>query len=342
MSFPLYKNDLEASVFLTDKQKTALKSFLSQVKTRNIKMVKNHCICGNDRPENDMILSRKDRFGIPGNIVICDKCGLIRSAEVFDYASNIDFYKNYYRDIYVGNLKTLNDFFDDQVNRGRYFLQLLKKYLNGSEIGKVVEIGCGAGGILLPFLEEKREVLGVDFDKDYLEFGRKKGISLLGGNFADILENDSADLIILSHVMEHFPDPLSEIQNIISKVREDGHIILEVPGIFNIHKAYLNPVLYLQNAHVYYYFYQFLKVFFEACGLEVIYGDEKCLFVLRKKKGWVRRDLKAVFDNSLIDYPKRIKNYFILQFYLNKFSLQPWYWRKKLREFMLRTGFRKS
>ena len=36
----------------------------------------------------------------------------------------------------------------------------------------IVEIGCGAGGILQYFKDNGNEVYGVDLDSEYIEFGR--------------------------------------------------------------------------------------------------------------------------------------------------------------------------
>ena len=61
--------------------------------------------------------------------MICSKCGLIRSEKIFNDESNINFYKYYYRNIYVGLSKPNEKFFDDQINRGTEFLTLLNKYI---------------------------------------------------------------------------------------------------------------------------------------------------------------------------------------------------------------------
>ena len=73
---------------------------------------------------------------------------------------------------------------------------------------------------------------GVDYDEEYLEFGRLKGLSLINGNYKNIIEDNSVDLLILSHVMEHFSNPIEDMIDVISKVKSNKYLLVEVPGIF--------------------------------------------------------------------------------------------------------------
>jgi tRNA/tmRNA/rRNA uracil-C5-methylase (TrmA/RlmC/RlmD family) len=148
-----------------------------------------------------VVVAEKDRYGIPIKMICCSKCGLIRSDKVFDEKSNELFYTHYYRPLYT-SLRPDESFFYSQYKRGQVFLKLIKKHLNFSEIDHVVEIGCGAGGILFPFKETGKNVQGVDFEEDYITFGQKKGLNLRKGS-DELLEDESVDLLILSHVMEH-------------------------------------------------------------------------------------------------------------------------------------------
>ena len=282
--FPLYKNDGVSLIKLTKNQEEYRKILLEKITSKELKLVKNNCICGNNHEDSDVVIAEKDRYGIPIKMICCSKCGLIRSDEVFDEKSNELFYAHYYRPIY-SSLCVTDDFFNDQYKRGRQFLKLVQKYVNLSEIEHVAEIGCGAGGILLPFKEAGKETTGVDFGEDYIIFGQKKGLNLQKGS-DDLLEDESVDLLILSHVMEHYLSPLSELQNNIRKIKKGKYLLLEVPGIFSISMYYFNPISYFQSAHVYNYYYNYLVIMLQQLGLEVIYGDERCTFICKKKEKW--------------------------------------------------------
>ena len=322
--FPLYKDDGKAIIKLTETQKKTIQIVKDKIISGEYILVKNSCLCKNKRSNEDIIIAEKDRFGMSVSNILCGKCGLIRSAEVFDQTSTIEFYKNDYRSMYIGSKRAPESFFNDQIIRGNSFLNLFKDHVSYNNRSlKFLEIGCGAGGILYPFSKFGHSCSGVDYDENYLEFGISKGLNLLYGDYNHIIEDDSVDVLILSHVLEHFLEPIVEMQSIIKKVKLGGYFIIEVPGVFYINKTYINPLLYLQNIHVFNYYYYYLKVFFEQLGLQVIYGDERCTFILQKPKEWRDRTIELIYDPSLAEYPKKIRKYLVKVhlkyiFYMNR------------------------
>ena len=59
----------------------------------------------------------------------------------------------------------------------------------------------------------------------------------------NLIEDESIDLLILSHVMEHFTNPIEEMIEVIKKVTINKYLLIEVPGIFYMDKVYLYPIL---------------------------------------------------------------------------------------------------
>ena len=299
-TFPLYKNDGISLVNLTKDQKKYKKILLEKINSKELRLVKKTCICGNTNKNLDVVITEKDRYGIPVKMICCSRCGLIRSDEVFDEKSNELFYTYYYRPLY-SSLNPDDNFFQEQYNKGEYFIELIRDHLSLSEIENIAEIGCGAGGILLPFKEAGKNIQGVDFGEDYIKFGQEKGLNLQRGG-DDLIEDESIDLLILSHVMEHYLSPLSELQKNIQKVKKGKYLLIEVPGIFCIAEHYYNPLLYFQNAHVYNYYGDYLVNMFEQLGLETLYMNERCTFICRKKE-----NKKNDFLHT-IDIPENISN----------------------------------
>jgi SAM-dependent methyltransferase len=327
---PLYKNDLKPMVSLSSFQNQSITKLLEDIDSNKLSLVENECLCCNPNPENDVIISEKDRYGIPVKNVICSRCGLIRSKVIFTEESNIIFYKYYYRDIYVGLSKPNENFFNDQKERGKIFFSLVKKHIKLTEVQHLLEIGCGSGGIMFPFFEAGISCKGIDFNEDYLKYGRNKGLTLLYGDYKDKIDNNSIDLLILSHVMEHFTNPIEEMIEVIKKVKINKYLLIEVPGIFYMDKVYLNPILYLQNAHVFNYYYYYLKVFYEKLGLEIIYGDERCTFLLKKKENWIEPKLDCIYENALKIYPEKIRKFILKTHFQYKYSLSFYVWKIRI------------
>ena len=73
--------------------------------------------------------------------------------------------------------------------------------------GVVAEIGCGPGGILKVFQEKGYEVRGCELDRRCVEFSNKQGVPTLGGGVEALADAGiRADLVILSHLLEHLHD----------------------------------------------------------------------------------------------------------------------------------------
>jgi 2-polyprenyl-3-methyl-5-hydroxy-6-metoxy-1,4-benzoquinol methylase len=196
------------------------------------------------------------------------------------------------------------------------------------EIKTVFEVGCGAGGILYPFHEINKQVSGCDFGEKYLKFGQDKGLALYQGEInLDKTPPNSQDLIIISHVMEHFNNPIETVNQILQHIAPEKYLLIEVPGIFDIPKTYFNPVLYFQNAHVHNYYYYYLKVFFEALGLEVIYGNERCTFLLKKPTNWVKKENIIIKDIELEKWAEEVE-YSLKKYQLmHLLKLNPYYYK---------------
>lgn len=90
--------------------------------------------------------------------------------------------------------------------------QLLRQHLPVH--AKVVEIGCGEGVLL----EELRRVgfvtYGIEPSLAASERARKRGLDVVTGSFPEAQITDSIDCVVLSHVLEHFPDPVSVLRSI--------------------------------------------------------------------------------------------------------------------------------
>jgi SAM-dependent methyltransferase len=232
-----------------------------------------------------------DKCGVTVENVLCTRCGLIRARSVLDRGSMAEFYSMEYRRI-LGEDASSESYLRHQRNRGDSFVRLLRKTGVLNEVTCVFEVGCGAGSVLLPFREEGKTVSGCDVDPTAVATGNSMGLDLRTGGFSEQpLENESIDLIILSHVLEHLPDPVQELTMVLEKLRPGKLLLIEVPGLFwRPSERYFNPLDEFQVAHVVSYFhYTFLSAFLAGLGLEEIHGDQTCTFIVRKPCGWTRR-----------------------------------------------------
>ena len=172
----------------------------------------------------------------------------------------------------------------------------------------VVEIGCGAGGILKTFAEKGYQVKGVDLDKNYLNYGKEfHGLALEYGNIEELKLSRHPKVIIYSHVLEHILDLQDQLKKINDLSNEETLIYIEVPGIKNIHKQYKSDLLlYLQNSHVYHFSLNTLVNLFQLNGFRLKHGDEFVRSVFCKSN-----TSELMYDeyNNIRKYLERIARY---------------------------------
>lgn len=245
------------------------------------------CPCGG---RNFRVIALQDRFSLPAPISACRACGLLQANPRLTAAAYHEFYASYYRRIYAGWEPDV--VFAQQEPRGRTlktWLERMARLTFGSG-DKVIEIGCGAGGILAAFAADGCEVAGCDFDPRFLAFGRSKGIDLREGDASCLAAVGPARLVILSHVFEHFTDPLGELRRIRQLLRPDGFVLIQVPGItFEImqyqhggHKLY-DFLDYAQNAHAYHFDRPELLALVVRAGFEPLASDDEITAVFRPR-----------------------------------------------------------
>ena len=247
-----------------------------------------------------LLIAETDRLGIPCNTVICKGCGLVFNDSFFTADSLDAVYKDFYGKINFNGLSPEESFLKrtgpDAYSWKRYAYISLQLGDSLKNVNTVFEIGCRDGCNLLPFYLAGKEVMGCDFDEEYLDAGRKRGLNLIrGGTDSLIASGKKADLIILSHVVEHFVDLDKEIAKIKSVLADGGYIYVEVPGLFNWNRkrryaiaedGYRSTndfISYLQSVHNYYFDLEKISFLFERAGFKMVTGDE-----------WVR----AIFRNA--------------------------------------------
>lgn len=90
----------------------------------------------------------------------------------------------------------------------------------------VLDFGCG-GGFLLKNLDCRKKI-GVEVNPTAADSARKKGIEV----FSSVAEvpDQSVDVIISNHALEHALQPLSELKGLLTKLKPGGKAIFVVPS----------------------------------------------------------------------------------------------------------------
>lgn len=140
--------------------------------------------------------------------------------------------------------------------------------------GKVVEVGCGAGGVLAE-LERHLPITkftGFDIAPDAARFWqshKSPRVSFVGGDFLT-LNSSRFDLLLLLDVIEHVPDPLA----FLTALRSHAdlflfHIPLDLSAAGVLREA---PLLHVRNkvGHIHYFTKGLALQLLQECGFEII------------------------------------------------------------------------
>ena len=277
-----YSDDGKPSIKLTKKQNETKNRVKEKEKTGYYSFHKISCECGN-KTDFD-IIAQKDRYGLSIQTCICKNCGLILSNPAYDQDSLNKFYDEDYRDLYVPSDGPNEQFFMDQYRHGIEIGKFINTYIQLDQNKAVLEIGTGAGGILKAISDMyNAKVVGIDLGGEYIEYGKQHGLNLYKHNSATYSQTGQKfDVIILSHVIEHFLDLNSELEHIKKLLKPNGIIYIEVPGIKYTYITYGTLIRSIQNAHIRYFSLDTLKQILGWYGYKCIKGDEsiKALFLI--------------------------------------------------------------
>ena len=289
-------------------QEQARDLLLQKISTGLYKQIENPCaICKISKsaiPQIEKVIAKVDRYGIPNRTVMCGRCGMLRTDPIFRESDYTDFYQNHYRELYSGAVETSDDFFDEQLRRGIQIRKLLDDYV--SIDGKtVVEVGTGAGGILRGVIGDDAFGIGCDYGIDYLKFAQSKALSVLQGSINSLASN-STDILIYSHVLEHIANPAIEIDEMYRVLKNDGLVLVIVPGLYSIHRHYGGRLSqYLQSAHLHHYTREHLRKVMSNGGFAERYGSQGVTAIFTKKS-----DLIDQFYFLQSNLRSKIKIYF--------------------------------
>ncbi|WP_292527216.1 class I SAM-dependent methyltransferase [Methanoculleus sp.] len=276
-------NQTESVEQLNATQQQALESFKRKIANNEYSFEDVPCLCGEGE---GILIGTRDRYGLEVHTHLCEHCGVMWTSPRMTEDSLKKFYEDDYRSIYVGEPRAPESFFKEQVNHGERIYNFVKPHTLwwDKKSLKAFDIGCGAGGALIPFKRNGWLTFGCDLGEEYLNRGKEEGLVLECGEATSLSRYGPADLVILSHVLEHFSHPIKSLNEISKLLTDDGYLYVEVPGIFKVHSSYGDFLLFLQNAHLYHFTLSTLSSVMNLAGFKLIGGNEQICALFQKKR----------------------------------------------------------
>ncbi len=311
MLLPRLQNNGKTELWLNQLQQQTKNDIQSKIQAGIYKYEKlDNCpICAS---ANFDLISERDRYGFYYPVCICRGCGLLSVNPRLNQPSYNEFYRLEYRKLYLGKEEPTEAFFKQQYAQGEKIYSYLKEHKLLDESTKtVLEVGCGAGGILQYFKEKGYKTQGVDLGTDYLAYGiNNYSLDLHNTNLKDFKPAFKPDIIIYSHVLEHLLDLKEELNQIKGISHPQTKIYIEIPSLKQMHKGYdLNILKYFHIAHTFHFTLTSLTNLLGTNGFKLNTGNE---FV------------KAVFEPGSTEHFIVTNDYKEAISYIKKFEKMRW------------------
>ena len=155
----------------------------------------------------------------------------------------------------------------------------------------MLEIGAGTGSVLEELVASGREdgrtlnVLGTEFSRECIALAAERSIPMVKGGFAEVIATGQRfDLVVLSHVFEHFIDLSDALASLRKVLSPTGIAYVEVPGVMSLHDRPVygfDYIRYLTHAHIYQFNLTALTDVFARGGFERLVGNEQVEAVFR-------------------------------------------------------------
>lgn len=242
------------------------------------------CPCGNNKFIN---ISNQDRFGLPFRNILCENCGLLITNPRIDNKSLPLYYNEIYHPLVVGipKGKIIENLFCER--QGEYIFKYCEEVILSLKKTslKIIEIGCANGSNLIEIEKLCNEIgiecdlFGTEYEEENAKKALQKGVKIINSDLGVIIEEEHEfDIVILSHVLEHFAGLNKVIKQIKKILKKDGFVYVEVPGLMNkemIKRNYHGDFIdYTVHAHMYNFNLESLKRVFEFNGFDLINGNE--------------------------------------------------------------------
>ena len=160
---------------------------------------------------------------LPGKIVQIIRRGYLARKYGYENGASGNVRESFSR--LLGLLAYLNPF-------RRAWLDFSMMYLTQVQEGRLLEIGCGSGGMLKSFADLGWQVAGIDFDPAAVAACQSKGLRVeLGTLEGQLYSRSSFDAVIMSHVIEHVHDPIALLSECRRVLAPGGKLSLVTPHI---------------------------------------------------------------------------------------------------------------
>jgi 2-polyprenyl-3-methyl-5-hydroxy-6-metoxy-1,4-benzoquinol methylase len=236
-------------------------------------------LCGSNK---NKIFNKRDTKSFENlKIAICLNCSLVQQENLpNDEALKIYYSHNYredYKKTYTPKLKHIRRAGLAAKSR----ISFIKNNIKNISNMKLLDVGAGGGEFVYLASKNGFDAQGIEPNVGYSSFARDEyGVNIKTLTL-DALKADTVNIITLFHVFEHMANPQKVIERLSHILKKDGHLLIEVPNIF---QRDASPHNIFFKAHLFYYS-KYTLISAASKFFDVVQIDDKGnLKILFKKK----------------------------------------------------------
>ncbi len=136
--------------------------------------------------------------------------------------------------------KNREQYYKEQgITTSKYLIPYVEKHMPINPDSRILEVGCGFGGNLAPFMDRGCEVVGIDLGEHLIKLGKEFLAKYYPSTNAqlvcsDIYDTDAEtfgtfDLIFMKDVIEHIPNQEKFLAFVKQFLKPNGHIFFAFP-----------------------------------------------------------------------------------------------------------------
>ncbi len=199
----------------------------------------------------------------------CDGCGVVLRNPRLPAAYRLDRYAEFG---YSAEAKKL-----DRKSQVHYWfmMQVINRLLPLGGGRRLLDLGCGAGGLLVEARAAGFDVMGLELSRDLAQHVRDNlGIPIHQGLVGDqALDGRRFDVITSSQVFEHLLDPRQTLADVRAHLAPGGVILIEVPNLRDIRER-IRRGSTMDDSHLFYFNRPSLTRLLKDGGFQVLQVHE--------------------------------------------------------------------
>lgn len=164
------------------------------------------------------------------DLVECAECALVYTRQVMNDRALAARYQEISFDRDAMILRSSPAYLELETARARYYLAQLGE--SGAKVGRLLEVGCGTGTLLVEAGRAGWQSLGVEPELAPAQLARERGAPVVSGYFPGDLPAGAGpfEAVAILDVLEHFAEPRQLLSDIDAHLAPGGRLVIQVPN----------------------------------------------------------------------------------------------------------------